>query len=118
MERHYKGLLNSVTNCKDRAKVINALSDIDLGTDVVVSPYLVSSICSKLERGKSPGPDSLPGEAFKFANNKLYVLLSLCFTACFVHGFLPDRMIESMIVPLVKNKCGNVSDKNNYRPIA
>ena len=26
-------------------------------------------------------------------------------------------MINSIIVPLVKNKCGNLTDKNNYRPI-
>ena len=27
-------------------------------------------------------------------------------------------MINSIIVPLVKNKCGNLTDKNKYRPIA
>ena len=27
-------------------------------------------------------------------------------------------MINSIIVPLVKNKCGNLTDENNYRPIA
>ena len=27
-------------------------------------------------------------------------------------------MIKSIIVPLVKNTCGNLADKNNYRPIA
>ena len=27
-------------------------------------------------------------------------------------------MLDSVIVPLVKNKCGDLSDKNNYRPIA
>ena len=27
-------------------------------------------------------------------------------------------MIETIIVPIAKNKCGNLSDSNNYRPIA
>ena len=27
-------------------------------------------------------------------------------------------MIETITVPIVKNKCGNLSDSNNYRPIA
>ena len=27
-------------------------------------------------------------------------------------------MINSLILPLVKNKSGNLTDKNNYRPIA
>ena len=32
--------------------------------------------------------------------------------------YMPSSMIKSIIVPLVKNKCGNLADKNNYRPIA
>ena len=27
-------------------------------------------------------------------------------------------MIENIIVPIVKNKCGNLSDSNNFTPIA
>ena len=27
-------------------------------------------------------------------------------------------MIDSVIVPLVQNKCGNLADNNSYRPIA
>ena len=27
-------------------------------------------------------------------------------------------MLDSVFIPLVKNKCGDLSDKNNYRPIA
>ena len=27
-------------------------------------------------------------------------------------------MIETIIVPIVRNKCGNLCDSNNYRPIA
>ena len=32
--------------------------------------------------------------------------------------YMPQSMINSIIVPLVTNKCGNLTDKNNYRPIA
>ena len=31
---------------------------------------------------------------------------------------MPQSMINSIIVPLVKNKCSNITDKNNYWPIA
>ena len=27
-------------------------------------------------------------------------------------------MIETTIAPIVKNKCGNITDSNNYGPIA
>ena len=34
------------------------------------------------------------------------------------HSYMPQSMINSIIVPLVKNKCGNLTDNNNYSPIA
>ena len=33
-------------------------------------------------------------------------------------GYLPPVMIETTIVPIVKNKSGNLLDSSNYRPIA
>ena len=43
--------------------------------------------------------------------------MSLCFTLCLAHGYLPPAMIETTIVPIVKNKSGNLSDSCNYRLI-
>ena len=37
---------------------------------------------------------------------------------CLSHGYLPPAMIKTTIVPIVKTKCGNISESNNYRPIA
>ena len=53
-------------------------------------------------------------ETIKFAHNRIAILLPLLFT----HGYLPPAMIETTIVTIVKNKCGNITDSNNYRPIA
>ena len=47
-----------------------------------------------------------------------YVLLSLSISLCLTHGYLPKSLMETTIVPIVKNKCGNLSNSNNYRPIA
>ena len=43
------------------------------------------------------------------------VVLSLCFSVCLSHGYLPPALIKTLIV---KNKCGNISESNNYRPNA
>ena len=45
-------------------------------------------------------------------------MLALCFSVCLSHGYLPPDMIKTTIVPIVKNMCGNISDSNNYQPIA
>ena len=62
--------------------------------------------------------DGLSGESLKFADPILALLLSICFTCMFKHSYLPVSMLDSVVVPLVKNKNGDLSDKNNYRPIA
>ena len=78
----------------------------------------VSEIIGKLECGKSAGPDGISAEYLKFSNIKIHVVLSMCFTLCLAHGYLPPAMTETTIVPIIKNKPGNLSDSSNYRPIA
>ena len=48
------------------------------------------------------------------------MLLSLLFSAFVMHGYLPSIMfMKTAIVPIIQNKNGDTSDKNNYyRPIA
>ena len=39
--------------------------------------------------------------------------------SCFIsHGYLPRDFTKTAIVPIIKNKSRNSSDKANYRPIA
>ena len=67
---------------------------------------------------KASGMDGLSDERLKFADPMLAVLLSICITCMFKHCYIPSSMLDSVIVPLVKNRNGDLSDKNNYRPIA
>ena len=36
----------------------------------------------------------------------------------FVHGYIPNSCVNTTIVPICKNKNGNMSDTSNYRPVA
>ncbi len=53
-----------------------------------------------------------------FIVNKLSVLLSLLFNAIVIHNYLPPCLLNTIIVPIIKDKQGNASDKDNYRPLA
>ena len=86
-------------------------------TDMVVSTNYISQIVANLDCGKPAGPDGTCAEYLKFSNVKIYTLLALCFTVCLSHGYLPTALIKTTIVPIVKNKSGNLSDRNNYRLI-
>ena len=86
--------------------------------EVMIPNNSISEAIKKLECGKSAGPDGVYVETIKFAHARLHVLLSFCFSLCFSHGYMPADMIETTIVPIIKNKCSNLADSNNYRPIA
>ena len=57
-------------------------------------------------------------ERFQFASPRLNVILVIVLQSFFKHGFLPDGFMITMIVPILKNKNGDMTSKNNYRPIA
>ena len=48
----------------------------------------------------------------------LLSMLALCITCFFVHGFLPDCMLSTVLVPIIKDKTGRIDRMDNYRPIA
>ena len=98
--------------------ILSNFDKIKHNSNMSVSTKSVSEIIGKLECGKFAGPDGIGAEYLKFSNIKKHVLLSLCFTLCLSHGYMPPAMIETTIVPTVKNKSGNLSDSSNYRPIA
>ena len=60
----------------------------------------------------------ISAEHFVFAHSRIHVLLSLLFSVFITHGYLPGMFMKTAIVPIIKNKTGDTSDKNNYRPIA
>ena len=71
-----------------------------------------------LKTGKANGPDGLSAEYLKLCGNRLPTLISLVFTSMSSHCFIPGNVMKSVIIPLVKDKTGDITDKNNYRPIA
>ena len=74
----------------------------------------IASLCSD----KACGKDVLFAEHLLLASPEIHVLLSICFNAFIVHGFLPNPLTDTVLVPIVKDKTKNISDKGNYRPIA
>ena len=92
---------------------MRGLDTVQYDNNMSVLSSDVSKIIGELKYGKVSGSDNICVEY-----DKLSILMSLCFSTCLCHGYLPPHMIETTIVPIVKNKCGNLSDSNNYRPIA
>ena len=87
------------------------------GTIVITAPD-VRECLKTIKLGKAAGLDGLAAEHFVFSHIIICVHLSLLFTSMLIHGYLPASLMKSAIVPILKNRQGDTSDKNNYRPIA
>ena len=114
---HYKSILNSVKNTTHKKFVYDKLNTIH-SESILISASDIECALKSLKRGKSCGVDGLAAEHFIYAHSISHVFLSLLFNCFIHHGYLPVDFMKTSIVPIVKNKTGDTSDKNNYRPIA
>ena len=97
--------------------VTSKLSSIR-GESILFSTSDINVALHSLKSGKSCGVDGLAAEHFLFAHRITHVFLSILFNTFILHGYLPADFMKTAIVPIIKNKTGDTSDKNNYRPIA
>ena len=114
---HYKSILNSVKTNSRQQFVTSKLSSIR-GESILFSTSDINVALHSLKSGKSCGVDGLAAEHFLFAHRITHVFLSILFNTFILHGYLPADFMKTAIVPIIKNKTGDTSDKNNYRPIA
>ena len=115
----WKNHYQKIFNCLNQSNNMNSNTDTDCHfDDMKVTLNEISDAVKKLDRNKSCGADSIYAEHLKYSSDKIYPLLSMCITGFFVHGFLPESLLTVILVPIVKNKAGNINSIDNYRPIA
>ena len=115
-ENFFQNLLNSSHDVSNKQSVLTAL-----GTCTATEHFSSGDIQATfkiLKSGKSAGLDGLYAEHFKYACDQLSVLMSLVINSMILHSYLPNDLMDTIIIPIVKNKKGNVTDMDNYRPIA
>ena len=115
---HYEELLNSSASSHEKEDLLEHFKSISSHVGMQVTMLEVLRIVKDLPNAKSFGLDGHNGESLKYAHLLLCLLLSIGFTCMFKHCHIPQCMINSVIIPLTKNKCDGHTDKNNYRPIA
>ncbi|KAJ2941053.1 hypothetical protein O0L34_g13183 [Tuta absoluta] len=71
-----------------------------------------------MKRGKSPGHDGLSIEHVLYAGEMLWTKLCVLYNLCVKHTYLPDSLMKTIVVPIVKSKTGDLGSSSNYRPIS
>ncbi|XP_026331665.1 uncharacterized protein LOC113239015 [Hyposmocoma kahamanoa] len=85
---------------------------------VIITAKKVARLVRGMTRGKSPGHDYLSIEHLQHAGVHLPRVLAMLFTFCVGHTYLPEDMMKTVVVPIIKNRTGDASDMGNYRPIS
>ena len=117
--QHFNQLYNSTSDTASKVsfqtRIINGLLYAEMP---IITVSDVVAACHKQKCGKAPGPDGITMEAIIFGSHRLYVHLCVLFNLFVKFSYLPSSFMQSVMIPLVKNKCGDLSDLNNYRAIA
>ena len=75
------------------------------------------SCVKQLKRNKAAGDDGITNEHIIFGTSDLYVHLCLLFNSLLRHCFVPAEFCFGIIIPLLKNKHGDVTSTDMYRGI-
>ena len=118
----YRDLYSSVPyNVDEIASIRQQLNcDIELQYDMSDSMIDANEVYSAIHRlniGKADGSIGLTSDHFINANRDLSAHLSMLLTGLLFHGFLPDDLAVSTIIPIPKSRNGQMTNSDNYRGI-
>ncbi len=118
---YFNELLNSNANHSIKQNVLQEIEagrdEFDLLYDGFTQEEVLSAI-NKLKCNKAAGKDCIQAEHFKYGHPRLYILLCMLFNSAMVHSHLPQAFMDTIITPIVKDKKDDLTDQDNYRPIA
>ena len=126
IEEHFAGLYetlyNSVDDYDDLIKVSEILeSKIDSASNsevVKVTPTLISEAVKHIKPGKSDPVYDFSSDCLKNAPVELFSHLSNIIKSFLIHSHVSTVLLLSTLVPIIKDKFGNVCSSKNYRSIA
>jgi hypothetical protein len=85
-----------------------------------ITSYHVERAINKMNDGISQ-TDNIHSEHLKICSktnyNNLSSFISRLFTSMICHGYIPEEMLLGEIRPIIKNKFGDLSSSDNYRPV-
>ena len=78
----------------------------------------IGGVVKTLRSNKSGGVDNIQSDCLRHGSVMLYQHIAVLFNAMLIHGYVPTNMLASTMIPIVKNRMGDISNSDNYRAIA
>ena len=74
----------------------------------------VGRCIQNLKLGKALRPDGLNVKHLRYAYPTIAVHICALFRSIILHGYVPKDFGSGIVIPLIKNKTGDVNNVNNY----
>ena len=114
---HFKAIFNDLTCGSDPAIMIQLADSPSFNTPPITTQDVCNAV-AKLQSGKSPGWDNMSTDHIMHLQPDILSTIAALLNCMINHSSLPDGLVYSQLVPLVKDKSGVLDDKSNYRAIA
>ncbi len=114
----YQNILDnpsSQTTPDDYENVIDTYMNNEHINNCKILKYNVIDSIHSLNEGI--GHDFIHTKHLKFASDQFINSLSLLFSSYINHAYMPKEMLFGEIRPIIKNKMGNKTDSDNFRPV-
>ena len=122
--KEYKSLFNSCnydsdfhTKFRDQISCAIDTSNASM-SDIKLYSADIQNAISHIKRNKSDGVFNLFSDNFVNAPVSLMDHLAALLNLCLSHGYIPDTLLLSTLIPIPKDRMGNLTCSQNYRGIA
>jgi hypothetical protein len=111
---YFQSLLNTESGNNSIQFAENFIADNTLDECITIDE--LETVLHSLPSNKSPGPDRIPYECFKYSSDNFKILLVELYNKIMNTGEIPGDFKTSIIFPI--HKGGSVSEVSNYRGIS
>jgi hypothetical protein len=119
--KEYESLYNSQLNIDldvYRARLSTLIMANEQVENLIIKKENVYNAIKRLKKNKSDGVYELMSDNFIYGTDDLFLHLSKLFTLCLTHGYIPNQLLLSTLIPIPKDMLGDISNSDNYRGIA
>ena len=103
----------SILNEMEASLNVESLSDVD-----VVTPEVIEDVVKQIKSNKKDPVFAFNSSCIKHAPSSFYKHIANILKIFLVHGHVSNTLLVATIIPLIKDKLGDIECSDNYRSIA
>ena len=123
---HFKNIFSNLYNsADDKEELLDVLKQVEEKIDdatlndvKLVPPDIVKKASKNLQDSKSDPELNFSSDCIKNGTPELFDMLATAIKSFLIHGHVTQFLLLATLVPLVKDKLGNLNSSKNYRTIA